>query len=154
MKGEAESLVLARNRLGANLTSILRDSEQPVAERHEAARLLAKLQYMAVISDLIRHIDLVDPSYVSSEERPDLQFPVMMALAAYGNAAVPQIVDAFLAERNHQRQTLLFYAIRFGKTTDVALRYLRGTEPPDEKDWLKKQNMEELEKKLTSSFVK
>ena len=62
MKGEAESLVLARNRLGANLTSILRDSEQPVAERHEAARLLAKLQYMAVIDDLIRHIDLVDPS--------------------------------------------------------------------------------------------
>jgi hypothetical protein len=151
---DAEELVLSRNRIGANLTSILRDSEQPVAARHDAARLLGKLQYAPAIKDLIKHVDLVDPSHKSLEERPDLAYPVMTAIAACENAAVPQIVDAFLAERNHQRQSLLFLATRFGKTTDVALRYLRGTDPPDEKDWLKKQNIEQLEKKLASTFAR
>jgi hypothetical protein len=109
---------------------------------------------MPAIDLLVQHVNLTDPAYVSSEPRPDLQCPLMVALAAFGNAAVPQIVETFLAERNQQRQSMLFYAIRIGKTTDVALRYLRGTEPPDEKDWLKKQNMEELEKKLTSDFAR
>jgi hypothetical protein len=151
---EADDLVSTRNRIGANLTSILRDSEQPVAERHEAARLLGKLQYMPAVAVLVQHVELVDPTYVSSEVRPDLACPVMMALATYGNAAVPQVVDAFLAERNQQRQFLLFLAIRFGKTTDVAIRYLRGTEPAEERDWLKKQNFDDLEKKLTSSYAR
>jgi hypothetical protein len=151
---EAEQLVLTQERIGKRLMAIVADPEKPVPERHEAARLLGKLQYLPAIAVLIRHVDLADPSYESSEERPDLQYPVTVAIAAYGSAAVPHIVDAFVAEREHLRQLLLFLSIRYGKTTDVALRYLRGLEPPDEKDWLRKQNMEGLKKKLTSSFAK
>lgn len=145
---EAENLIRARKRVGEQLTITVDSSDLPIKNRQAAARLLGELQYIPALDDLIRNVDLVDPAHKSLEERPDLAYPVTTALAAFGNAAVPQIVDAYLAERNQQRQMLFAYAIRFGRTTDVALRYLRGTEPPRDDDWLKKQNIEALKEQL------
>lgn len=147
---EAQELALGRERIGKRLMAVVADPEQPVVERQEAARLLGKLQYAPAIEVLIRHVDLVDPLYFSSEPRPDLQYPLMMALAAYGNAAVPQIVDHVASERNQLRRSLFFLCIHYhGKTTDVALRYLRGMKLEIEMDPMKTQNLESLEKNLT-----
>jgi hypothetical protein len=103
---------------------------------------------------LIAHVDLVDPEHLRSEIRPDLSYPITLALADYGDAAIPQIVDAYLSERDQTRKGLLAYAIRYGdrgrhgERVKVALRYLRGTEPPTKEEWLKAQNMKSLEERL------
>lgn len=154
VRKEAEQCVASRERIGERLAAIVADGEEPVAKRHEAARWLGKLQYPPAIDVLIQRIDLVDPTHIESEPRPDLAYPLMMTLAGYGKAAVPQIVDAYLAERSQERQALLAYAIRFsdgrrhGENIAAAQRYLRGTEPPDKENRLKTQNRAALEQKL------
>lgn len=148
---EAEDLIAARERIGKELIIVVADSDRPVPERHEAATLLGQLQYPPAIDALIQHVDLVDPASEVSEVRIDLARPIPLALADYGNAATPQIVDAYLAERDQGRRHLLYFAIQRGNTADVALRYLRGGEPPDGDDneaRLKRQNMQELERRL------
>jgi hypothetical protein len=133
---EAEDLASAREQMGQRLTAVFADSELPVAERLHAARLLGDLHYVPAIDVLIRHVDLVDPSVDASKSNPRLTHPVTTALAAYRNAAVPRLVDAFLEERNRRKQDLLHRAIQYGKTTDFARSYLRGIPPIRDDDGL------------------
>jgi hypothetical protein len=160
---EAKKLIVTRERVGKELIAIVDDVNHSVdelirsiMERLEAARLLGKLQYQPAIDVLIRHVDLADPTYVASESRLDRAYPITLALANYGPAAIPKVVDSCLLERNGARRFLLRLSIRLadqgrnGENISIALRYVRGIEPPDEKDSLRRQNLEEIEKGLKS----
>lgn len=148
----AAKVAAERVRLGEQLTTILADQNAPVKDRHEAARLLGELQYAPAIDLLIQQIELVDPVGIGTTSNPSGSYPLVLSLGAYGAGAIPQMVDAYLSERNSQIQTKIFWAIRGGKTTTVARRYLLGIEPPTEDDWLRKQNIDQLRELLDAAL--
>lgn len=140
----AQELVQERALLGARLVGVVADKSQPYNERHRAGELLAKLHYLPAIDVLIQYVDLADPTYVSFETRWDLAFPLVGALAAFGDAAVPKIVDACAREENQERRILLAFAIQYGKTKAVAVRYIRGMELSSEQMKGRLRNLENI----------
>jgi len=90
---EAQRLALRRDQLSAQLDALLADGGQSVYERIRAARFLGRLQYLPAIPTLIKYVDLMPPE--SSETLPP---PAAESLAHYGDAAIPPVVRAYLAE--------------------------------------------------------
>src|SRR5262245_16559411 len=97
-----EKLITEREQLGDELIKVVENSDQPIKYRHQAMLLLGWMQYAPAIPILIEHIQLSDPDYVSSEPRPDLEYPAIQALADFGNSAVPQILEAAITTRDQQ----------------------------------------------------
>lgn len=133
---DGDKVVQLRDELSAQLEAVLADETSPgsqgpsVEERYRAAELLGRLQYTPAIPTLIRHVDLLPVAF----SEPPLP-RVADALALYGDAAVPQIVDACLKEdlfviaggiRANRGLFPLYYAIRKGETFETARTYARG----------------------------
>jgi len=132
---DAEELSKEVKRLGARLIKIVADDKQPPESRVKAARLLGELKFAPAIPTLINNISLVDRSLdgISGSEGDPLV--CLIALQSFGNAAVPQIVDAYLDEpdpiknvsRNEDiRRHLLLAAIGGGSTSRVATTHYLG----------------------------
>jgi hypothetical protein len=118
-----------RDRLGAELHKVLADENASPGDRIRAARLLGRLQYLPAIPTIIRYADL--SPLLGGLSRPR----VGHALKDYGDAAVPQIVEAVLQENRSLisggvqsgRSLLTFYlALRSGGTMETARTYALG----------------------------
>jgi hypothetical protein len=127
---KAETLIRERDQLGVQLDAVLADEDSPLEVRIRAAQLLGRLQYSPAIPTLIRYAHLY-PLFVRELIPP----PVGGALADYGDAAVPQIVEAVLEENRSLisggvqsgRSLLTFYlALRSGGTMETARTYALG----------------------------
>jgi len=125
---EAERLTAKRDELGKALLHVLLDVNQSRWSRGQAARALGKLRYRAAIPRLIEHIGLEDwPSSKWEKEPSPIEegYPCIAALMDFGLEAVPQLLDAYLAERNELRRTLL--GVPFTKVNAKVVRiYAQG----------------------------
>ena len=126
-------MITARDTVGPKLLAILADEKRPAEVRLEAAILLGKLQYAPAIPTLIQFITMEKPVAVA---RDGPEFPCQEALTLYGDAAVPSLVDAFMAVtgRGQTRENHLYMAIAL-KSQPVARTYAKGlaTQNPDPK---------------------
>jgi hypothetical protein len=149
---DAEKLIRARDRLGAQLDVLLADESTSVYVRIRAAQLLGRLQYSRAISTLIRNADLYPPE-ISELIAP----PVAEALAEYGDAAVPQIVEACLDEdlflisggtKSGRSLFPLYHALRKGGTLQTARRYALGIAATRQEDAELVEKVETFVKRL------
>ncbi len=135
----ANKLADERERLGKLLTNFFKDSKQPAEQRIATALLLGEMQYFPAISILVKNIHLQP-----SKTKKALPAPLSQALAHFGNAAVPAIVDECLKNPRiviskgllkGKSVASLYQSIRAGKTIDVARTYAKGiaVEKPDSK---------------------
>ena len=144
----AQKLIEERDRLGRSLIEIVQDYSQPEERRIEAAHALGKLQYLPAIDVLMTHITLKSQRDFHFEPNTAVDYPMTTALAAYGTAAMPDLVEAVLVEKDPIREHLFFYPIKISKTSEVALRYLRGRETPENPDVIYRNNFQALEEIL------
>ena len=114
--------------LGPKLIDVLDDPKASITDRLRAATLLGQLKYRPGIAVLIKHVGLFDQFKITSDG-PD--YDCILALVAYGEAAVPAVVDAFVAtSRDDQsRESQLLLVISVGKLWKVALPYCKGLAP-------------------------
>ena len=137
---EAEAALKAVEAIGPKLVALLDDEKRPVAQRIEAATWLGRLRYAPAIPTLIQHIQLYDPE-MPIDAGSD--FPCQDALIDFGDAAVPSLVDAYMAvnERGEERVDVsrlnhLWMAIA-QKSRPAAWTYAKGLEAtnphPDQK---------------------
>ena len=128
---DAEGVGKARDTVGPKLIAILADEKRPAEVRLEAAMLLGKLQYAPAIPTLIQFITMEKPVVVA---RDGPEFPCRDALQLFGDAAVPSLVDAFVAVtgRGQDRLHCLYMAITL-KSRPAARTYAKGlaTQNPD-----------------------
>jgi hypothetical protein len=124
-----------RKRLpGAYLPPDLYKERQAVKIKLDCAAALGRLRYEPAIPKLIGMIDVRDPTAEYSDVTIERGLPCVGALAAYGNAAVPQLVRAYVSEATRSREDPLTHgrsgairmAIRVGGTEEVAATYARG----------------------------
>lgn len=132
---DAEELSKKAEELGNRLIKILADEKQLPGSRAKAARILSKLKFAPAIPVLVNNIRLSDPSVESIPGKEGNPLVCLLALQAFGNAAVPQIVDAYLDEcdpienlsRNEDiKRRLLLAAIGGGRTSRVAMTHYAG----------------------------
>ena len=123
---DAEGVVKARDAVGPQLVAILADEKRPDEDRVEAAIWLGKMQYTPAIPMLIKYIKLEKPALVV---RDGPEFPCQDALIDFGDAAVPSLVDAFMAVNEHGQDRLicLWMAIAH-KSRPAAWTYAKGLE--------------------------
>lgn len=97
---EREFFVTARARkedadaLGKEMLAILNDETQAPENRVQAARLLGEMRYLDAIPHLIRHRSIRPRIIFDSGDA----FPVHTALAKFGDAAVPALIQDYLHE--------------------------------------------------------
>jgi hypothetical protein len=122
----AERIAKERDDLGEKLRFLLADREAPVEERLRAAEALGALRYLPAIPTLIQYIDLELPVVGEFREPPPAR-----ALRDFGEAAVLELVRAYLAEGlcvvspGRRRQHAILFAIR-GRSDAAARTYALG----------------------------
>jgi hypothetical protein len=116
--------------VGPKLIAILDDDSAPIADRLRAATLLGKLKYRPGIPVLIKHIELFDKFKITSDG-PD--YDCMLSLVEYGEAAMPAVIEAFLAinSDDQTREHLLRQVIGVGRLAKVAVPYCKGLAPDE-----------------------
>jgi hypothetical protein len=127
MRVRAERLGEESDELGPRLLAVL-DRETPPGElsaaQFEAARGLAALRYPPAVPSLVRHIGMTTYD--------ELRMPIAELLPRYGDAAVPELVRAYLREGitftdpAAGRQSAILITIREGKTAATARTYALG----------------------------
>jgi hypothetical protein len=120
---KSERLASDRDVVCALLLVIMSDPQGQPASRLHAAELLARLHYSPAIPTLVREIDLVDPTHTSLHPE---ELPNVVALARFGDAAVPELVRAYLKGIASERESTILRAIRRGKTAATARTYALG----------------------------
>lgn len=126
LNARADRLIADRETIGSDLVAILADEQAQVLSRLQAADRLGKLQYLPAIPALVRYIDLTPRHF---EVGPP---PAARALAIYGDAAMPALVQEYLKVgitytfTGFRRQHAILYAIGEGKTAETAQTYARG----------------------------
>ena len=125
---DAERIVQQIEVLGPKLINVLEDPKMSVSDRFQAAQLLGKLKYPPGIKVLIKHIGLYDPFGYGSDGP---EFKCITALAEYGDAAVPAVIEAYLrvSEDDQTQEHVLLSVIGTGKRGAVALPYCKGMAP-------------------------
>ena len=125
----AEKELKAIDELGPQLMKLLTDEKPPkdvwlypLENRHAAAIWLGKLRYQPAIPMLIKYIETEGPAY---DDGPT--YPCTDALAKYGDAAVPALVDAFLSDdgRSGGREHCIYSSIA-ESSQPTARTYARG----------------------------
>ena len=89
-----------------------------------AGKVLSRIRYYPAIPDLIRNIHIADVTvslYPGGEVRT-----VRRSLAEFGNAAIPDIIDAYLSTTNGTERRGFTLTIQTGKTESFAITYLTG----------------------------
>lgn len=121
---EAEAVLKSLDEVCPKLLRIIVDEKRPKSVRAHAARWLGKLRYVPAIPALIQNVELIDPDG-PAEDGPD--FPCRDALQMFGDAAVPALVDAFMAVtgRGQDRENCLYMAIT-QKSRSTARTYAQG----------------------------
>lgn len=122
----ARRLLGERETMERDLVDILSNEKWPAKQRLQAAHALGRLRSFPAVPVLIRLIDLKDPEGLISEASVGALYPCAAALAHFGLAAVPQVVDAYLQENSEVRVRLFVIAIRMGGIRDKAAVYVRG----------------------------
>ena len=112
--------------VGPKLIALLDDVKRPASQRLEASLWLGKLRYMHAIPTLIKHITLIDPNAIVSGDPPD---SVQDALIDFGDAAVPSIVDAIMADNEEGQHRLFCLSTAIAhKSQPAAWTYAKGLE--------------------------
>lgn len=115
--------------LGANLLQAFCDKDYKAALRLKAALALGRLRYLPAIPKLIDEISFTDPYNISSEPpKIEEEYPSIRALAYYGVAAVPNVVEAIAREKDGATRARLWFVIHLGKTSELAITYAKGME--------------------------
>jgi len=114
--------------LGPKLIEVLDNPNASITDRLKAATLLGRLKYPPGIPVLIKYAGLFDKFKITSDG-PD--YNCIDALAEYGDAAVPAVVDAFLATSPDDQipEHWLLSVVNDGKLGKVALPYCKGLAP-------------------------
>ena len=114
--------------LGPKLIDVPDDPKASITDRLQAATLLGQLKYRPGIAVLIKHIGLFDMFKITSDG-PD--YDCMLSLVEYREAAVPAVIDAFLAISSDDQtgELLLWQVIGFGKLAKLAVPYCKGLAP-------------------------
>lgn len=131
----AEEYAARYRQIGESLQAILESKEQSDDRRARAARLIGRIRYAPAIPALIEHIGLVDPGIqvISGNETEPLA--AVNALGLFQDAAVPQMLHAYLAEPDpvegalrlaDRRRQLLLGAILEGRSAKLASTLLHG----------------------------
>ena len=115
--------------VGPKLIEVLDDQTASITDRLQAATLLGHLNYRPGIPVLIKHVGLFDKFKITRDEGPD--YDCMLSLVKYGEAAVPAVVDAFLATSpdDQTQEYLLKSIVSTGKLGKIALPYCKGRAP-------------------------
>lgn len=90
-----------------------------------AAKVLGQMQYLPAIPVLIKHIRLDDRTVTLISDSGD-GFASQEALVEYGDAAVPQIVDAYLNDTGRSLSLHFVSAMSSGRPREVASAYFLG----------------------------
>lgn len=136
------------DKVGKLLTATLADEEIPIRERVRAAKRLGIMKYPPAISMLIRHNQLLDPDVHAISDDWTVGLPCLCALIEYGDAAVPQVIDAYLEEENRPDRSRLYSVISTQSTRRAALIYANGL-ASDAKDKDRSNRLEWLIKRLS-----
>jgi hypothetical protein len=130
---EAEELAQRADELGPALVQGLANPSNPNKARVRCARLLGKMRYTPAVPKLIEFIELIDEE---ENRKPNIEgrhagqvYPCAAALNALGAAAVPHVVEAYLAEPNDRRARLLKAALYWrvgGEPYKAATVYAQG----------------------------
>ncbi len=120
-----ESLTQHYDQIGKYWMNVLDDEDNDNASRVKATKALGQMKYNPAIPVLIKHIRLHDDSILGYTES-GIDFPASQALGQYGNAAVPQIVNAYLDDKDRKLSYDYLGSIWAGRTMAFAKTYLLG----------------------------
>ena len=95
-------------------------------KKRKAALAIKKLGYVQRIPELIRLINLPAPSSIVTEPDIAQYWPCVGALANFGVAAIPSLVEAYYSEVNQDRRRLIYRAILHGQNSREAYTYAMG----------------------------
>ena len=137
------------DKAGKRLTAILANEKLPIRQRVLAAKRLGIMKYPPAIPTLIRHNLLLDPDVQAISEDWSIAFPCVLALREYGDAAAPQVVEAYSrAEENSSDRIRLSMAIEGRSMRRTALIYAKGL-AADIKEKDRSKRLDELIKGLS-----
>ncbi len=115
------------DRTGKFWMKVVDDEKADIRYRGYAAKVLGTMKYPPAIPLLIEHSHVMDGRVGYTDGDGGYSYYVIRnQLELYGNAAVPQIVNAYLDRTDRQSPSLLLDPIYFGKTSVVAKAYLLG----------------------------
>jgi len=115
----------ARMRIGKELLHDFSKSDEDSKLQIQRAMALAYLKYVPAIPEMINKLELQDSSTLLNESAVDVVFPCVRALALYGDAAVPYVVEAYLIENSESRKGLLLNVIKIGGMKSKVQVYIR-----------------------------
>ena len=129
-----ESLMQHYEDVGKYWVSVLDDESNSNSRRVYAAKVLGKMRYPPAIPILVKHVRLVDKSIGAISGNEDEPLAGLNALAQYRNAAVSDVINAYLDEESQGRQSMLLDAIskKTGMTYVVGLHAQHDKRVTDE----------------------
>ena len=128
-----ESLIKNYEDVGKYWMEILDDDSNSNSKRVYATKALGTMRYPPAIPVLIKHIRLFDKSiHILSDNELDA-FASQLALAQFGKAAVPAIINAYLDDPDDHKRVALKNTIYSGKTQQVAMTYILGLQAQHDK---------------------
>ncbi|MBX3321286.1 MAG: hypothetical protein KF688_14945 [Pirellulales bacterium] len=122
----ARELALQRNEMCGVLIAQLRDVNLSAPARIRCAEALASLNCNEAIAVLIEFIELTDPSAVRPERSIENVYPCIPILAQYGDAAMPQLVKAWVATGDSRKRTMILMSLRHSTICSNAVAFAKG----------------------------
>lgn len=117
--------ILHHEKVGRFWMNMLDDKAKPSKDRAYAAKVLGRMRFRPAIPVLIANIEVVDESVPSFGDRSNLHI-VIRSLGQYGDAAVPDLVHAYLDTTVNRDGRDFLEAIKAGKSEKFAITYLTG----------------------------